>query len=112
MRKVTAYKTQDGTLFIDKDDASKYESDNQKKFSRSKTFDENKDFIIDYIYKNYGDELRENHNRERPVTSYYEGYGWDCENKTDNPIDKCIYSYALSMGDDCCVFCGQPAERK
>jgi hypothetical protein len=29
-----------------------------------------------------------------------------------NPIDKCIYSNDLYWGDDCCVYCGEPEERK
>ena len=34
------------------------------------------------------------------------------ENKIDNPIDKCVYIYNSYWGEETCVFCGSPEERK
>lgn len=37
--------------------------------------------------------------------------GWNCESYF-NPIDSCCYDISSDMGDDECIFCGQPNERK
>ena len=34
---------------------------------------------------------------------------WDCFN---SPVKKCVYNWDSNIGDDECVYCGQPDERK
>ena len=108
VNKVEAWETQDGSLFKDKEKAMEYDEKNYNSFKRKKTFEENKESILDYINENLKEDLKNG----KATSCYYEGdWGWDCESK-DSPIDKCIYSYDLFYGDDGCVFCGEPEERK
>lgn len=43
---------------------------------------------------------------ERPSIDTSE-WGWDCE---ESPTGKCVYDWATN--DECCVYCGDPEERK
>lgn len=36
-------------------------------------------------------------------------HNWDCKG---SPVGKCVYDYNSPMGDDDCVFCHNPDERK
>lgn len=113
MKEVKAYKTEDGKLFTNKKEALKHEKENKANFDREKTFQEKLPWIQEYVDKMFEDEdFRGTKPTTHGIHVYYEGtWGWECEHE-DNPIDKCIYSYDLYMGDDCCVFCGEPEERK
>ena len=113
MEKVTVFKTQDGQLFLSEDEASEHEIINDENFTRDDTFSKSKEAISDFIKVNFYDELSpEFTSGDTAMTFYHEGnYGWDCDSIDDNPIDKCVYSADL-WGEECCVFCGQPEERK
>jgi hypothetical protein len=113
MEKIEAWKTIDGKVFEHKDDAIKHEKEEQININRERDFLLNKEVITNHIKNHFeAGDFRIGKIPEK-IDFYYEGeYGWDCDNKKENPIDKCIYSFDLYMGDDCCVFCGQPEERK
>lgn len=38
----------------------------------------------------------------------YEMSDWDC----DSPLGKCVYDTEKDPAMDCCLFCGEPLERK
>jgi hypothetical protein len=106
MEEIKAYKTIDGEVFEDKADAEAHEKNEMKNIERQRIYDMNSDEITKYIRENHCEE-----GHEGRIDHYHEGeWGWDCENTSDNPIDKCVYEYDIA--DECCVFCGEPEERK
>ena len=108
--KIEAWKTSyDGKVFDNKEDAIAHDTRTNEMFNRNESFYEHINWIIEYIVKNFreGDYDKD----ELDNQPYFLPHGWKCDNK-DNPIDKCIYSPALYLGDDCCVFCRNPEERK
>ena len=113
MEEIKAYKTEDGQLFENFDEAVEYEKEQDVIIQRGKIFVENKSIIQKHIFNNFEDsEFWRGKPRVEDLNFYHEGdYGWKCESD-DSPIDKCIYSNDIRMGDDECVYCGQPEERK
>ncbi len=54
----------------------------------------------------YGKVLREHgHNPDDIVVPGT----WDCEK---SPVGKCVYDFYQDPARDCCLYCGQPEERK
>tara|TARA_B110001454_G_C12535259_1_gene356969 strand:- start:204 stop:545 length:342 start_codon:yes stop_codon:yes gene_type:complete len=113
MKEIKAYKTVDGKLFESKEYAEKHEEIELININRNLLFQSNLPLIKKLINKNYDDtEFRGDKPKEEDLNFHNDGeYGWDCDSK-DSPIDKCIYSDDIRMGDDTCVYCGQPEERK
>lgn len=104
-KKVEAWKTDNGMLFHNEEDALKYEKGIENKKSISKIFNENIPIIIQHIKDDYS---REGIGIPDEIEPSYNG-GWECESKL-NPIKYCIYDWRNS--DETCVYCGQPEERK
>ena len=114
MKKVEAWQTDSGQLFINKKDAKAYEDGTNKNIIREKTLEDNKDFIIDYHIKQMKkwDPDYVGYKNKIHGPSCEGEFGWDCDHE-DNPIEVCVYLYDEEFGDDeSCVFCGQPEERK
>ncbi len=113
MEKVTAYKAKDGTLFLCEEEAINYELENGKSISRRELFEVSRPLIAAHIIEYFTEDLDGDFTgREDKMKFNYDGdWGWDCDS-AENPIDKCVYSYDTYYGDDCCVFCGEPEERK
>jgi hypothetical protein len=114
MEKVEAWKTVDGKLFdIDKKDiAESHDVDAQKDIDLDLTFKNNYKFIQNYIFENLKEDLSDSDIEKTDIVAYHEGiWGWECSGK-GNPIDRCVYSHQLFYGDDGCIFCGEPEERK
>lgn len=108
---IKAYEASDGKYFKDIDQAMAHEEKFQANKKRNKILSKKSKNIRKRIMSEYGIMLS---NVSEP---WHEGDdGWDCKDK-NNPIDKCVYigiyhedEYAAD--EDCCIFCGQPEERK
>jgi len=111
IKKIEAYETSDGKLFKDEAKADEYEIKNAIVINRNILWKTNKDLIKRHIFVNLKEDLRNKNIPLKEISCYFEDYGWECDGK-DNPIDKCVYSHDLFYGDDGCVFCGNPEERK
>ena len=112
VNKVEAWESQDGSLFLDKEEALKYDKKTSIERERNNKFKENYIWIKQYIFDNHKEDLKDYIKTVDDVDCYEEGeWGWECDGQ-DNPIDRCIYTNAHVMGDDCCIFCGEPEERK
>lgn len=132
MEKIEAYKTIDGQIFEYESDAEKHEERELININRDKSFESNKAKIRQHIHDNFEESsFRIGKPELQDMDFYHEGkHGWNCEYDgtyrrdsveeekearaiiESNPIDKCIYSLDLYWGDDCCVYCGEPEERK
>jgi len=110
INKVDAWQTEDGQLFLEEKEAIKHDTETKKKVEREKILKEKSEWIKEYVLKERDDESIKLEDIGDP---YYGAYwGWDC-NHIDNPIDKCVYVYVNGYySDECCVFCGDPEERK
>lgn len=113
MEKVTVYRTSDGQYFsLEQEDmAKRHQKRVDEGNARKNIFNREKESIKDHIFENLKEELIEGTERDDIEPFHLGRDGWDCKGE-DNPIDKCIYSYQTHMGDDMCVYCGQPEERK
>jgi hypothetical protein len=114
MKKVEVWETLDGKYFpLDQEKEAKLHEDTANiQLNRRKLFSEQIPFIQEHIFNNLKSDLRNSNIIKDQIDCYYEGeFGWECKGE-NNPIDKCIYSWDTYHGDDMCVFCGEPEERK
>ena len=114
MKKVTVdmWETTDGKQFKNEGLADIHERKVKERNIRDNTFAVNQSYIRNYIFTNRKDDLKDPNMKRMDLGFNHVGHhGWKCKNK-DNPIDVCIYSYDTWYGDDSCVFCGEPEERK
>ena len=75
----------------------------RKKYDAAK---EKLDDAENELLKSYGDVLRER--GLDPDNTVVPG-SWDCE---ESPVGKCVYDFYEDPARDCCLFCGDPEERK
>ena len=109
--KIEAWKTSyEGKIFENEEDAIEYDNRTQEMFKRHTTFGEKEEWINQFIKDNYAPSDFRNEECEN-TEPYFLPHGWECDGE-HNPIDKCVYSHELYWGDDGCVFCGEPEERK
>lgn len=111
--KVEAWKTKDGRLFHNEEDALKYETNQNEITDKEELFNAKYEEIKAFIKtrpENYPFEEWEYDDVDlEDINPSFDVDGWDCENP-NNPIGKCIYEWENS--DEWCVYCGQPEERK
>lgn len=111
MKKVEAWQTSDGELFaLDKKDRAVKHQEKINLYNQRKSVFEEKKLWFEYYVRNV---LEIDFEDDGYIGSYYEKDGWKCGHK-DNPIDVCIYHHEVTekWSDECCIFCGQPEERK
>lgn len=111
VRKVEAYETQDGSLFLSNDEAYEYEKKTEKSRVRKETLKEKSDWIKEFSWNK--DLKEQGYKLEDVGEPFIEGdeWGWECDDE-NNPIDKCVYATVAGHYDECCIFCNQPEERK
>lgn len=101
IQEVKAYKTTDGQIFAKNEQAIFHQNKIDKQLTIDSKFSYNLPKIKQYITDNHGIENPE---------PFHEGeWSWECY-EVDNPIGICIYEYKYDH--ECCVYCGEPEERK
>lgn len=86
MKQIVAYKSISGKIFENKEDALLDDENN--------------------AYENQFEKLLIKANFPENYGTHF--YNWDCEN---SPVKKCVYDWD-DFGDESCIFCGEPEERK
>lgn len=98
---IKAYKTTDGEIFEDYAQAESHQKDIDEQRTIDAKINANLPKIKQYIKDNY--------KVKDPKPWMEKEWGWDCNHK-DNPIGICVYDYEVD--EECCVYCGEPEERK
>jgi len=111
MKKIEVWETTDGSLFRDEILARMHEDKVKGKASLQHIFNINEDKINKYVFDNHIDDLRIKPTSPDDIKCYFYDSGWNCDSKS-NVVGKCIYIDGSYMGEDECLYCGQPEERK